>query len=179
MATIKRDGCWPLWVAEALGQEEQPRILRTPSELLLADDLLEQVIICDGCRGGLPVGTLRLAALARLANRRRPFLGQPRSWIGQRAGNARSIGTTCRSRVWLWTIEIAAAVPGMEISPAVLASLAPETIGQFIRAGTRRAVIKFGTYLIRCAAGSIGREHEFGPDHAGGGILPQREAQGE
>jgi Ni,Fe-hydrogenase maturation factor len=121
-------------VAETLGITSAPRILRTPSELLSCDDLTGPIMICDGCRSGLPVGTLRLIGWPnpRIAQER--FSGSHDVALPIVLALLARIGRL-PGPIWLWTVEIGAVTAGTEISPAALAALSEARIRHLAERG--------------------------------------------
>ncbi len=93
-------------------------------------------MICDGCQGASPVGTLRLLAWPEGQIALERFSGSHDVGLPAVLDILDRLGRL-PAHVWLCTVEIAAAVPGSEISPEVLAALSPDKIRQLAQGELR------------------------------------------
>ncbi len=114
-------------VADALYPAAAIRLLRTPGDLLVADNLAEPLVVCDAiCSGGAP-GTLRLWTWPTDQIDRGCFGGSHELGLPQVLDLLAALGRLPR-QVWLWTIEIERAAAGEAVSPAVLTAITSERV---------------------------------------------------
>ncbi len=114
-------------VVEALQLAAGPRLLQTPSDLLLDDPLSGQLMLCDGLRSGASPGTVRLLAWPNAQIAQGRFSGSHDLGLPQVLALLERLGRLPPC-VWLWTVEIGGAMPLEGVSPAVRAGILPAAI---------------------------------------------------
>jgi hydrogenase maturation protease len=114
-------------VAEELCPGESAQNLRTPSDLLLCDELPPQLLICDACRSNAAEGTLQLVRWPSEQFARHAASGSHDLDLLTVLSLLERLGRL-PPQVWLATVQIGPVVQGTEPSAALLGSITPATV---------------------------------------------------